>query len=651
MGALLDALARPSRPRTRALAIAGASAALVALASAATTPGDPRCRDAAAGLAGVWDASARAEVERAFGTDARPHVAETWQRLSPAIDGWTGEWIATRAQACTAALADADAEPGVLDARMHCLDETRAELAALVELIGDGDDDVLLRSIRAVGSLPSPAACLDAGGRATSTGTDGSDARAELARVRAMSHAGRYADAWLAVEKLSDRADVAADPALRAEVGLWLGRMRHRTNAFAAAERALVDAYFDAERGERTDLAADAAVALVGVIGEAHADARDADAWARHAAAAIEALEPPNPRTAAALHRGLGNLAMRSGDYARAQAETEAAMQVLLSAFGDDHVDVGDCLNNLGNVAFVQARYDEAIALYERALAIRRRHFGDHHPVVGDSHNNLGAAAYNVGRYDDSAEHHRSSLEIARAAFGEHHADVAASYNNLGGVYHALGRNDEAIRHYRDALEIWADVLPADHPDVAYAHNNLGNVLLAVGRHDDAARQYERALAVREHVLGPDHRDVAITLGNLAVADMAAERLDRAQLELERAIAVLERELGEDHPDVATLVDNLGLVARRRGDPATAVRLHERALAIHVDVLGREHPQTATTEYGLGMALQAMGDRAAIAHLERACEGTPAELAALRRERQDVLAKARRELGRPTAGA
>ncbi len=644
MGALLDALTSPTRTRTRTLVAAAACAGVLALATAGTTSHDPRCGDAGQRLVGVWDGPARAALHEAFVADARPHAQETWERTRVALDQWTGEWTATHTQACTAALAEDEDARAALDGRMECLESARTELAELVAVLDHADDAVMLRSVRAIGSLPSPSACIDPA-RAHPSSPGSTDVRTALARVRALSHAGRYADAWLEVEKLSDRTEVARDPGLHAEVGLWLGRMRHRTGTYAGAEQALVEAYFDAERAERTDLAADAAIAVVGVIAEAHADAHDADVWARHAAAAIAALDPPNPRTEATLHRGLGALAMRVGDYDRARAETEAGLRVLVAAFGDDHIDVGDFHNNLGNVAFVQARYDEAIELHEKALASRRIHLGEHHPITGDSYNNLGAAAYNVGRYEDSARYHEQSLEISRAAFGERHADVAASHNNLGGAYHALGENERAIAHYREALAIWSEVLPEDHPDVAYAHNNLGNVLLAVGRHDEATFQLERALAVREHVLGPDHRDVAITLGNLAVVDMKTNRLTRARTELERAIAIFERELGPDHPDLATLLDNLGVVARRQGDPRQAVDLHRRALVVHTAALGADHPQTATTEYGLGLALYALGDRSAVEHLELACAGTPTEQPDLRKERDDALAKARATAG------
>ncbi|HET6583145.1 MAG TPA: serine/threonine-protein kinase, partial [Nannocystaceae bacterium] len=580
MAALLDALARPRHPRARVLGLSAACAGVLALATAGASPTDPRCQGAARRLDGLWDTATRGEIQAAFVDDERPHARETWLRVGPAIDEWTAEWVAVHGQSCTAALAGDD--DVVLDARVQCLENARTELAALVDLLRTADDDVVLRSVRAVGALPDPSECLEPAALARRDPTRHAEVSAALARVRALAHAGRYGDAWLEIERISDRPDVASDPALHAEVGLWLGRMRHSTGEFAAAERALVDAYFEAQRAEDPRLAAEAAVALVGVIGEAHPDARDAEPWVRHAEAALAGLTHPDPRTEAALRRGAGNLAMRTGDYARARTQTEAGLRVLVNALGADHIDVGDFHNNLANVAFMEGRYDEAIATHEQALAIRRTHLGDHHPVVGDSYNNLGAAAFNVGRYEESKRYHEQSLAISRAAFGERHADVAASHNNLGGVEQALGDNAAAIAHYRESLAIWSEVLSPDHPDVAYAHNNLGNALLAEKRYDEAAQAYERALAIREHVLGPDHRDVAVTLGNLAVADLAADNLVRAQAELERAIAVYERELGLDHPDLATLLDNLGIVVRRRGDPTRAIAIHERALRIHL---------------------------------------------------------------------
>jgi len=362
MAALLEALQRPQRSRRSTLALAGCTAAAVVLAASGWTREDPRCSDGARRLDGVWDASVRATVQDAWVDIDRPHTRETWQRVSATLDGWTASWIATHDRTCTAALA-ADDDELALDERMTCLEAARHELHALVDLLAVADDTLVLGAVRATNALPDPGRCLD---DEQPDGAAPSPAVHEaFARVRALAHAGRYADAWVEAERLPEHPDVKADPALAAEAALWLGRMRHRVSAYETAEQALTDAYFEAQRAERADLAAEAAVALVGVIGEAHSDPADADPWARHAAAALAATGGTSPRTEAALHRGLGNLAMRAGDYERARIETEAGLERLVEALGPDHLDVGDFHNNLGNIAFVQARHDEAIELHE----------------------------------------------------------------------------------------------------------------------------------------------------------------------------------------------------------------------------------------------------------------------------------------------
>ncbi len=640
MNAFLHALGRRSSRPAR-IALAAGACAVVGLATLGAAHADPRCSDAKL----RWDADTRGVLERAFVDEARPYTAETATRVLAGLDGFGNAWTIAHADACTAAR---DGDPiaiAALDRRMRCLDAARTDFDALVELFTQADDTVVLRSIRAVAQLPVPAECLDA--PTTPAPELSAAAHERFARVNALANAGRWADAWVEAEKLPGDPALAHDAHAHVRALLLLGRMRHRTSAFESAEAVLTEAYFEAQQLGDAELLADAAIAVLAVVAEAHVDPSDALPWARHAEAAI-ALEGDAPRHRATLHRALGSIAQRSGDYETARREAERGHAILVEALGEDHIDVGDFTNNLANVAYLQGRHEDAIELNLRALEIRKAQLGEHHPTVADSYNNLGAANFDLGHYAEAAFDHQQSLEIAQAAFGPMSADAAGSHNNLCGVYHALGQHDRAIAQCREALEIWSAVLDPEHPDVAYAHTNLGNALHSLGRDEEAAHAYERALAIRELALGPDHPDVAITLVNLAVVDDSAGRLDRARAGFERALVSLERVLGPDNADIGTIRDNLGLVMRKQGQLDASVAMHRDALRIHLSALGPEHPQTATTEYGLGRALRAKGEREAIEHLERACDGTPATEPKLLDERRATLAAARSELGQQT---
>ena len=59
-------------------------------------------------------------------------------------------------------------------------------------------------------------------------------------------------------------------------------------------------------------------------------------------------------------------------------------------AFGVDHINTADTINNLGSTYDSQGKYDEAIAQYERALRIKEKAFGVDHINTADTINNLG---------------------------------------------------------------------------------------------------------------------------------------------------------------------------------------------------------------------------------------------------------------------
>jgi CHAT domain-containing protein len=176
--------------------------------------------------------------------------------------------------------------------------------------------------------------------------------------------------------------------------------------------------------------------------------------------------------------------------------------------------------------------------------------------------------------------------------------------------------------------------LGPDHPNVATALNNLAGLYQAQGRYTEAEPLYMRSLAVREKALGPEHPNVATSHNNLAVLHLAQRDLVRAAASWRAAARVLQGRAARGlSGDSGGSVKN---EAHQRnfyfeGLVKTAYRVQSGGVS-NGQQLASEMFETAQW----GQASQAAASLAQMA--ARSAGGSP-ELAALVRERQDLVAE------------
>ena len=78
-------------------------------------------------------------------------------------------------------------------------------------------------------------------------------------------------------------------------------------------------------------------------------------------------------------------------------------MSIKQKAFGVDHINTANTINNLGNTYDSKSKYDEAIAQYERALRIYEACLPLHHHTAQTAFN----AALTTSKRFDRSSHYR----------------------------------------------------------------------------------------------------------------------------------------------------------------------------------------------------------------------------------------------------
>jgi hypothetical protein len=143
MEPLLEQLSKDPRVfRRRALASAGAMLALAAIAVSyrgVVYRQSQLCKGGEQKLLGVWDRERKRAVEASFLGTGASFAADAFAYVDKAIDKYAQTWIHAHTDACEATRLRGEQSEELLDLRMQCLFQRRAELSTLVDLFAAAD--------------------------------------------------------------------------------------------------------------------------------------------------------------------------------------------------------------------------------------------------------------------------------------------------------------------------------------------------------------------------------------------------------------------------------------------------------------------------------------------------------------------------------
>lgn len=539
---ILAVLARPRR--TRRVLGWGVGASVVA--GVATwgllrqAPPAAPCEGAPARVGEVWNEARRSNVATAMAATDLPYAADTWHRVETALSRRVAAWQDEHRATCEAGN-DPQADPAALDRRMGCLSRRLSQLDDLVALLEGADAAIVERSILLAASLPPASRCRrEAIGASDVPPNDRARAlRDELARDadrgETLLVAGRSAEALALARSMLVRAGEDPWPRLRAFALATVCTTREANADYEGAIEAGQEAYWLAADHGDHDIAARSASELAWLHGLRRADREAARKWGRHARAAAQ-RGGGDPFIDAQVASVLGSMAMSAGDTDEALDHYRHALTGYRSHHGDEeHKSIAVGLSNLGAAHAARGDYDRAIARYDEALQMVSRLFGDEHPALADALDNRAQAAAKQGDWQAAMADGTRALQLRRNAGDPVSAAMAASYHNLGAFAEATGDLQSATSYAEQALAIYEQLLDDNHPTLAASRINLAIVLNRREHFDDAfalATSVRRTLAARD----PDHpyltyADVvlgwaALGRGERDVAREAAARVD-----------------------------------------------------------------------------------------------------------------------------
>jgi serine/threonine protein kinase len=428
------------------------------------------CVGGADRLAGVWELSApgiesprQAAIHRAFLASGKTYAADVYASVRRILTTYAEGWSNMYREACEATHVRGDQSSEVLDLRMSCLQERLGGLRALTQVYSAASGEVVENAVSAANTLGTLERCADVPllrsvvrpPEDPATRARVEDLRRRLADLKARFEAGSWREGVGAMDVLASEARALGYQPLTAETLALVGRQHLKVADGAGGEKALEEAFWQADASRHDDVRADVATYLVWAFGYLQNDYAQANRWAN---------------TADAVLRRIGG-----HDLQRAWL-----------------------LNNLANVEGLQGRKVESLRFNEEALALKQKAWGPDHPDVGISEGNVSIALEDMGRQQEALAHVDRSIEILSHGLGAEHPDVATQLSNRGEILSALGRYREARQSFERARIIWERELGLDHRNLGYVLTGIGESYLAERDALSALAPLERAWKIRE---------------------------------------------------------------------------------------------------------------------------------------------------------
>jgi hypothetical protein len=606
-------------------------------------------------LKGIWDAPRRAAIEKAFFATGRDYARDTWVRVREALDTYTTAWRDMHQDTCEATRLRGEQSEAVMSLRMACLEGRRQELAALTEVFTTADETVVEKAVSATSSLRRLQGCADVEAlmaevkppEDATTRQAVEAARAGLARVKALTEAGKFKEALELAAEVAQKTPTLDYPPVHAEAlfmqawvriisgenkdapplltqALWLAHAS-RHDAIAAAATVRLMGYYSQrgppEEARRWESFAHASLERLREHGELRAiyhnnqglefyqQGRFAEAYESFNTAFTTAEQTLGPAHATTLRYATNSLAAL--DNLDRMDESQRALEALVSTgeknLGPLHPFLVHPLMNLANRYVTQGRFPDARRILDRVREIQERAFRSNSEEWAGYHLASGELAGEQGRDAEALEHYEEAARLYQKLTGPESTDALQSLVRVADAQMALERLTQAQQTFQQVVE-----LAKKDPQQEHIHTQALNGLAALhsvrGQHDKALRLRQQVLELRERFLGPEHFNTSLIRMDLANSLLELGQPARALALFEQVWALFEKTADLESPAGAQLMASRGEALRKLGRASDAVPLLERALQIATNQRGRPE-YLATIQSALARALWDTGQQ------------------------------------------
>jgi tetratricopeptide (TPR) repeat protein len=637
LDALLAILERdPARMRRRGLAAAGLSLLVVGSTALAWTTWHQRqaqlCTGGPEKLVGIWDVPRRTAIEKAFFATGRDYARDTWVRVREALDVYTQEWQAMHQDTCAATRIRGEQSEAVMSLRMACLEGRRQELAALTEVFTDADETVVEKAIFATSSLRRLWGCADVEALMSevkppedaTTRRSVEAVRAQLARVKALTEAGKFKEALELATEVAQRAPTLGYSPVHAEALFMQAWVQIISGENKGVPPLLTEALWLAHASHHDTIATSATVRLMGYYNQ-RGPAEEASRWQAFAQASLDRLGE-NGELRAIYHNNRGLAFYQQGNFPEAYESFDKAFALAEQTLGPAHSMTlryaSNSLAALGNLD----RMDESLRALETLVSVGERNLGPLHPFLVHPMMNLSNTYVMQGRLADARRILDRVREIVKRAFRSNSEEWANYHLSAGELDSEQGRDAESLEHYEEAARQFRTLTGPESAEALQSLVRVAEAQMALERLGQAQQTFQQVLELTKKELtkkepSQQHHIHTQTLSGLATLHAVRGQHDKALRLRQQVLELRERFLGADHFNTSLIRMDIANSHLEMGQPARALALFEQVRALFEKTADLESPVGALLMAGKGEALRKLGKASeAIALLEKALQ-------------------------------
>lgn len=587
MNALLEelhhAVTPPATLKSQPLLVAGLGMLMglfVLVLLYAIQPQKPNCQDGTTKLSNVWNEEKQQSMQKAFLKIQRQYAPVVWRDTKAVLDRYSRQWVETYTKTCQATHVLGEQSERLLDLRMMCLTRRLQDFKALVDVLGNANERVLLRASGATLGLDSLQEC-----RRTQKTIDTSpppsspkdrdllkQVEGKLSRVNALRLSGLFRQSEQLAKTLDEPVQRLQYLPLTARVSYVVGKTWMEMGRWKAAVASMRKASVAAIQSEddRTT-----ALSWIGLM-QSHifqSQFREANEY-KYLIKPLLSRIKNSQKLRLSYQILLGYWYDQKGSYKKAISTYQHAIQLLDQTIAQKsnksyeldglNVIASKLYNNAGTAASKSGKYKYAHQLFKKSLLFKKKYMAPSHPSVGLTLGNLGQLLREMGQWKQAMVYFKRSYQIKEKGLRSNHPWLAADLSGIASIQHQQKKYKQALQTYKKVFTILEKNFPSTHVFVGLIHNNVGNVYLDMKLWGLAVNHYNKALKVFQKGQGLKHQNVGMVWERLGALYAQRKMFNKAWHYYQKAEANLKQSVGPKHPTYQRLQRRIQALQKRK---------------------------------------------------------------------------------------
>ena len=255
----------------------------------------------------------------------------------------------------------------------------------------------------------------------------------------------------------------------------------------------------------------------------------------------------------------------------------------------------------MANEYFDKGDYKNAVVYYEKNLPADKSAYGANHIYIGNDYFLIGVCYKRLGEYDEAISNLKNALEIFESPKIQSNKSITETKDNaakfasdtaleIGNVYEAIGEFKNALTYFKKELSINLKIYGDIHIKTSNAYRDVGYMDFQCGNFNESIQKFTRATEIRQLVAGENSLEFAESLMDLAQVYIATETYTSAFENLQRTEKIYNSLLQPNNISFAYLYQSFADYYRQTANINQSLDYGYKAIAIFDENYGENNP-------------------------------------------------------------